>query len=73
MWLRSQRSGGGAWPQWWAAAQVLWGECISGALYINDFLALAREAGFADPRQLQVSAPVPLRIPSTVFQFLLYR
>jgi len=29
---------------------VLHGECLSGALYWNDFLALAKAAGFADPR-----------------------
>ncbi len=29
---------------------VLHGECLAGALYWNDFLALARQAGFADPR-----------------------
>lgn len=29
---------------------VLHGECLSGALYWNDFLRLARQAGFADPR-----------------------
>jgi len=29
---------------------VLYGECLGGALYWNDFLRLAREAGFADPR-----------------------
>jgi arsenite methyltransferase len=29
---------------------VLYGECLSGALYWNDFLRLARRAGFADPR-----------------------
>jgi SAM-dependent methyltransferase len=28
----------------------LYGECLSGALYWNDFLNLAREVGFADPR-----------------------
>ncbi len=28
----------------------LYGECLSGALYWNDFLSLAREAGFAEPR-----------------------
>ena len=37
-----------------ACWQVLWGECISGALYVNDFLELARRVGFADPRQLHV-------------------
>ncbi len=29
---------------------VLWGECLSGALYVNDFIATVREAGFKDPR-----------------------
>jgi arsenite methyltransferase len=29
---------------------VLYGECLSGALYWNDFVRLARQAGFADPR-----------------------
>jgi SAM-dependent methyltransferase len=29
---------------------VLYGECLAGALYWNDFLRLARAAGFADPR-----------------------
>jgi SAM-dependent methyltransferase len=29
---------------------VLYGECLGGALYWNDFLRLARSAGFADPR-----------------------
>jgi len=29
---------------------VLSGECLAGALYWNDFLRLARAAGFADPR-----------------------
>jgi arsenite methyltransferase len=32
--------------------QVIWGECIAGALYINDFLRIAKEAGFVDPRIL---------------------
>ena len=32
--------------------QVIWGECIAGALYINDFLRIAKDAGFADPRIL---------------------
>ena len=31
---------------------VLYGECLAGALYWNDFLRLARAAGFADPRLL---------------------
>lgn len=29
---------------------VLYGECLGGALYWNDFLALAKGAGFLDPR-----------------------
>lgn len=36
---------------------VLWSECISGALYWNDFLRLARLCGFGDPR-LVTSVPV---------------
>lgn len=32
--------------------QVLYGECLSGALYWNDFLSMARAAGFADPRMV---------------------
>jgi len=30
--------------------RVLWGECLSGALYWNDFLNFAKQAGFTDPR-----------------------
>lgn len=30
--------------------KVLWGECLSGALYWNDFENLVRECGFVDPR-----------------------
>ncbi len=29
---------------------VLWGECLSGALYWNDFINIARKCGFTDPR-----------------------
>ncbi len=32
---------------------VLYGECLGGALYWNDFLALARRNGFADPRLVE--------------------
>jgi SAM-dependent methyltransferase len=32
---------------------VLYGECLGGALYWNDFLAIARRAGFADPRLVE--------------------
>ncbi|MCF8260080.1 MAG: methyltransferase domain-containing protein [Melioribacteraceae bacterium] len=30
--------------------KILWGECLSGALYWNDFLRIAKGAGFIDPR-----------------------
>lgn len=33
-----------------AEDEVLYGECLAGALYWNDFLAMARQAGFRDPR-----------------------
>lgn len=32
---------------------VLWGECLSGALYWNDFLTFSKEAGFRDPRAVE--------------------
>ncbi len=32
---------------------VLYGECLSGALYWNDFYHLARQAGFIDPRLVE--------------------
>ena len=47
-WERSERG---------VAAQVLWGECISGALYVEDFKRIARDVGFTDPRTLS-SAPI---------------
>ncbi|MCF6233338.1 MAG: methyltransferase domain-containing protein [Rhodobacteraceae bacterium] len=37
-------------PEALAKDQVLYGECLSGALYWNDFLNLAKAAGFTDPR-----------------------
>lgn len=42
---------------------VLYGECLGGALYWNDFLRLAHDHGFADPRlvtdrPLQITDPV---------------
>jgi len=35
------------------ADPVLWGECLSGALYWNDFLNAAKGAGFTDPRAVE--------------------
>lgn len=34
---------------------MLWGECLSGALYIEDFKRICHKVGFADPRQLSIS------------------
>jgi hypothetical protein len=33
---------------------VLFGECLSGALYWKDFVSLAVKVGFADPRLVEV-------------------
>ncbi len=41
---------------------VLHGECLSGALYWGDFVALAKAAGFADPR-LVTSRPLGIDDP----------
>jgi SAM-dependent methyltransferase len=46
-----------------AADPVLYGECLGGALYWNDFLSLARAAGFGDPR-LVTSRPIELTDPA---------
>lgn len=35
--------------------EILWGECLSGALYWNDFHNLAKKCGFADPRLVEDS------------------
>ncbi len=35
---------------------VLWGECLSGALYWNDFLRTSRKVGFTDPRAVKSNA-----------------
>ena len=32
---------------------ILWNECLSGALYWNDFETLAKQAGFIDPRLVE--------------------
>jgi SAM-dependent methyltransferase len=45
--------------------QVLWGECLSGALYWNDFLSYATKAGFTDPRAVSNS---PITIENEVLQ-----
>ncbi|TMW67531.1 hypothetical protein Poli38472_011151 [Pythium oligandrum] len=42
--------------------EVLLGECIGGALYVEDFKAICRETGFGEPRALEVT---PIRIKDT--------
>ncbi|KAF5843687.1 S-adenosyl-L-methionine-dependent methyltransferase [Dunaliella salina] len=42
-------------PQELRTHPVLLGECLGGALYTNDFIRLARKAGFTDPRVLEQS------------------
>ncbi|MBT3198029.1 MAG: methyltransferase type 11, partial [Gammaproteobacteria bacterium] len=40
-------------PQALVSDPRLYGECLSGALYWNDFLTLARGSGFSDPRLVE--------------------
>ncbi len=40
-------------PEAVRADPLLYGECLGGALYWNDFLRLARRQGFADPRLVE--------------------
>ena len=42
------------------ADPVLYGECLGGALYWNDFLPMAKRAGFLDPR-LVTSKPLDIK------------
>eukprot|EP00924_Labyrinthula_sp_SR-Ha-C_P014557 augustus_masked-scaffold_34-processed-gene-1.16-mRNA-1 protein AED:0.07 eAED:0.07 QI:0/-1/0/1/-1/1/1/0/376 len=42
--------------------KVLWGECISGALYVEDFKRICTKVGFVDVRQLAIS-PVEVEDP----------
>ena len=46
-------------PQTLRDDPVLWGECLSGALYWNDFQNLAKRCGFADPRLVE-DAPITI-------------
>jgi arsenite methyltransferase len=50
-------------PEALTADPVLYGECLSGALYWNDFNRLARQAGFIDPR-LVTDRPVAVEDPA---------
>ena len=44
-------------PQVLRQDPVLWGECLSGAFYWNDFLTVAKGCGFLDPRLVE-SSPI---------------
>ena len=48
--------------------QILWGECLSGALYWNDFLNYAKTAGFTDPRAY---SDAPITVENEELQELL--
>lgn len=50
-------------PEALTADKELYGECLSGALYWNDFLTLARDAGFRDPR-LVTDRPIAIESAS---------
>eukprot|EP01130_Rhizamoeba_saxonica_P000120 TRINITY_DN10137_c0_g1_i1.p1 TRINITY_DN10137_c0_g1~~TRINITY_DN10137_c0_g1_i1.p1 ORF type:complete len:365 (+),score=74.26 TRINITY_DN10137_c0_g1_i1:32-1126(+) len=39
---------------------ILYGECLGGALYINDFISIAKNCGFADPRIVEMTADIEL-------------
>ena len=39
---------------------ILWGECLSGALYWNDFLNIVKKCGFIDPRLVN-SNPITIQ------------
>lgn len=58
---------------------VLYGECLGGALYWNDFLQMARRAGFTDPRlvedrPLEMTDPaIAARIGAIGFHSATYR
>jgi SAM-dependent methyltransferase len=50
-------------PAHLAQDPVLYGECLSGALYWNDFLSMAKSVGFLDPR-LVTSRPIEITDPA---------
>ncbi len=49
-------------PRAMAEDEVLYGECLSGALYWNDFLTIAKQSGFADPRMVN-TRPLTIENP----------
>lgn len=50
-------------PKTMAEDEVLYGECLSGALYWNDFLTIAKGSGFGDPR-LVTARPLTIENPT---------
>jgi SAM-dependent methyltransferase len=58
---------------------VLYGECLAGALYENDFLRMARAAGFTDPRLVRQraidirNAELAARVTGVRFRSATYR
>jgi hypothetical protein len=58
---------------------VLWGECLSGALYWKDFIVMAKAAGFNDPRVVSSSAitlgnaEIEAKLKGYEFQSITYR
>ncbi len=50
-------------PQHLIDDEELYGECISGALYWNDFINLAKQCGFKDPRLVK-SRPLAIENPA---------
>ena len=44
---------------------VLYGECLSGALYWNDFISLAKQHGFLDPRLVE-DRPITIDNPEII-------
>ena len=52
-------------PDYLVQDEELYGECISGALYWNDFVNLSKECGFKDPRLVKSR---PLAIENTRLQ-----
>lgn len=49
-------------PKHLASDPVLYGECLGGALYMNDFLQIAKEVGFVAPREMDIS-PITVNNP----------
>jgi SAM-dependent methyltransferase len=60
------------------ADPVLYGECLSGALYINDFISLAKKCGFNDPRlvyqsEVELYGEVKEKLGAASFESRTYR